>query len=65
MKKLKMICLGLMLTGLNSCYFNSAGHIFDRAEYAAALSTYGIKAHDGGMVYTDGQSYYIDVRMCR
>lgn len=65
MKANNIISVLIAACCLNSCYFNSAGHIFDRAEYAAALSTYGIEANKGGKVYTDGNSYYIDVRMCR
>lgn len=65
MKANNIISIITAVLCLNCCYFNSAEHIFDRAKYEAALSTYGISANKGDKVYTDGKSYYIDVRMCR
>lgn len=50
---------------LNSCYFNSAGHIFDKAAYDAILITSELKADSGDVVYANGGKYYIDVIMGR
>ena len=50
---------------LSSCYFNSAGHIFDKAAYNAVLTTQDLKANNGSVVYTDGNKYYIEVLMGR
>lgn len=48
---------------LNSCYFNSAGHLFDKASYNAVATTIGVDK--GQMMYTDGQECYIDVPLFR
>lgn len=50
---------------LDSCYLNTAGHIFDKAKYNALVTTEGIKGNDGQMVYSNGDSYYIKVSRYR
>ncbi len=49
----------LSLFLLNSCYFNSAGHILDNASYKAAVDM--ADAKPGKSVYTDGTHYYIEL----
>lgn len=44
---------------LNSCYFNSAGHIFDKASYRAANDLSDLKP--GDQVYSDGANYYVEL----
>lgn len=58
------VFVGISLV-LNSCYFNSAGHIFDKAKYNAVLTTSGVKADSGAVVYADGEKFYIEVLMGR
>ncbi len=46
---------------LNSCYFNSAGHIFDKASYNAGAFTTDLRPDGRQMVYVDGDDYYIEL----
>lgn len=50
---------------LNSCYFNSAGHIFDKASYQAASVTRELEANKNQVVYTDGEDYYVELTRFR
>ncbi len=45
--------------GLSSCYFNSAGHLFDKAGYKAQVDSADAKV--GQYVYTDGTNYYVQL----
>lgn len=54
-----MVLAGMTLPMLNSCYFNSAGHIVDAASHPARVYTEDISV--GKQVYTDGDSYYIEL----
>ena len=45
--------------GLSSCYFNSAGHLFDKAGYSAKAKSEDAKP--GQYVYTDGSKYYVEL----
>ncbi len=45
--------------GLSSCYFNSAGHLFDKAGYSAKAKSEDAKP--GQFVYTDGSKYYVEL----
>lgn len=54
-----MVLAGMTLPTLNSCYFNSAGHIADAASHSARVYTEDISV--GKQVYTDGDSYYIEL----
>ncbi len=49
----------LVLPLLNSCYFNSAGHIFEKASRSEAISTRLVTG--GDYVYFDGVCYYIEL----
>ncbi len=56
------------LTGsllLNSCYFNSAGHIFDKASYQASSFTRELRSNNNQVVYTDGSDYYVELTRYR
>jgi len=44
---------------LSSCYFNSAGHIFDNASYRAVNDMADLKP--GDHVYSDGSNYYVEL----
>lgn len=44
---------------LSNCYFNSAGHIFDKASYDALTSTADIRP--GDLLYCDGGRYYVEL----
>lgn len=62
--KLKKIFTPIVLAGmampmLNSCYFNSAGHIADVASHQARVYTEDITYNKN--VYTDGDRYYIEL----
>lgn len=54
-----MVLAGMTLPTLNSCYFNSAGHIVDAASHPARVYAEDISV--GKQVYTDGDSYYIEL----
>lgn len=54
----------LCLSMLNSCYFNSAGHIVRAASYNATVDTGELKANSGS-VYTDGVCYYVEMMRYR
>lgn len=45
--------------GLSSCWFNSAGYIFDKAHYQAASDTKDIKPGDS--VYENDGKYYVKI----
>lgn len=49
----------LLCTVLNSCYFNSAGHLFEKASYRAAADVTDLKSGDS--VYCKGGEYYIEL----
>ncbi len=51
--------VSLSLPALNSCYFNSAGHLFEKASYHAAADMADLKP--GSNIYTDGQNYYVEL----
>ena len=51
------LLLGSLL--LNSCYFNSAGMLFDKASYRAAVEASDLKP--GDVVYVRGNEYYIEL----
>lgn len=60
----KLVRVGLcavMPLLLTSCYFNSAGKIFDNASHQACAFTQDIKPHTGQVVYKDGDNYYIEL----
>lgn len=58
MTQMKRIILSAaLLLALNSCYFNSTGHIFDAASHNAAVMTGLVKA--GQTIWFDGSNYYI------
>ncbi len=44
---------------LNSCYFNSAGHILEMASYEAAVVTSDLKP--GSTIYADNGNYYVEL----
>lgn len=44
---------------LSSCYFNSAGHIFDKASYNAVTNTADIRP--GHTLYVDEGCYYVEL----
>ncbi len=44
---------------LSNCYFNSAGHIFDKASYDALTSTADIRP--GDLLYCDSGRYYVEL----
>ena len=49
------------MLSLCSCYFNSAGHIFDAASYDARVRMDDLKANSGQYVYTNGNDYYVEL----
>ena len=58
--------VGTLLTGsvglgLCSCYFNSAGHIFDAASHDARVKMADLQAHTEQYVYTNGNDYYVEL----
>ena len=60
MKKHIIIPLAVVASlGLSSCYFNSAGHLFDKAGYKAQAKSEDAKP--GQYVYTDGSKYYVEL----
>lgn len=62
MKNMTLLIGALFGTAmLNSCYFNSAGHIFDKASYSARAFTSDLKADGSHMVYADGDDYYVEL----
>ena len=44
---------------LSNCYFNSAGHIFDKASYDALTTTADLRP--GHTLYCDGGRYYVEL----
>ncbi len=44
---------------LNSCYFNSAGHLFDKASYRAGTNMGDLQP--GHYVYSDGSNSYVEL----
>lgn len=54
----------LSLILLNSCYFNSAGHLVHAASYNHAVEMAELK-RDGGCVYTDGKYDYAELTCYR
>lgn len=46
----------VLLLALNSCYFNSTGHIFDAASHNAAIKLSDVQV--GQTVYSNGTDYY-------
>ena len=68
MNTAKKIIVATALSGsllLNSCYFNSAGHIFDKASYQASSFTRELKSDKNQVVYTDGSDYYVELTRYR
>ncbi len=64
MTQMKRIILSVaLLLALNSCYFNSTGHIFDAASHNAAVMTGLVKA--GQTIWFDGSNYYIYLQRYR
>lgn len=58
--------MGLLVVGslsLNSCYFNSAGHLFDKASRQEQVRLSELK--HSGVVYTDGKQYYVEATAFR
>ncbi len=53
------LCATALLCLLNSCYFNSAGHIFDKASHDAAVDMADLKPNS--TVYADGSKYYVEL----
>lgn len=63
---LRAIIAGLLLllsSSLSSCYFNSAGHLFEKASYRAAVDTSDLKPGDA--VYCKDGEYYIELQRYR
>lgn len=54
-----LLVLLLGLTSLNSCYFNSAGHLFTKASYKASAKSEDAKP--GKKVYFYDSSYYVEL----
>ncbi|MBR5886919.1 MAG: hypothetical protein IKZ07_01800 [Akkermansia sp.] len=66
MKSKLLVGVALSSTMLiNSCYFNSAGHIFDKASYQATSVTRELGANKNQVVYTDGEDYYVELTRFR
>ncbi len=60
MGKCTLVLAGLALAmGLNSCYFNSAGKIVDKASYKALSTTADIAQHQ--LIYCKNGQYYIEL----
>lgn len=61
----KLIISGVVLSSLSlsqtSCYFNSAGHIFDKASHQAAVCVDDAKADGTQYVYEHEGEYYIEL----
>ena len=55
-KRVVKVVLPMLALALNSCYFNSSGHIFDAASHNAAVRPSDAKA--GHKLWYDGHSYY-------
>lgn len=53
----------LLCATLNSCYFNSAGHLFEKASYRAAADVTDLKPGDA--VYCKDGEYYIELQRYR
>ena len=56
MKMASRIIPVVLMLALNSCYFNSTGHIFDAASHNAAVKLSDVQV--GQTVYSDGTDYY-------
>lgn len=64
MMKKKYLVAGALSCSLlvNSCYFNSAGHIFDQASYRAGSTTTDVRTDGSQVVYQDSDGdYYIEL----
>ncbi len=60
MNSAKLLTAGVLpLVLFNSCYFNSAGHIFDKASHKAAVNMADLTS--GSNIYVDGDSYYVEL----
>lgn len=59
--KRHILCASLLLGSMlfSSCYFNSAGYIFDKASYRANVDPADLKP--GDVVYVRGDEYYIEL----
>jgi ankyrin repeat protein len=55
-KRVVKVVFPMLALALNSCYFNSSGHIFDAASHNAAVRPSDAKA--GHKLWYDGHSYY-------
>ncbi len=59
LRSLKRLLMVLPLALLNSCYFNSAGHIFDKASHDVIILSSDIK--QGDTIYQQDESYYLEL----